>query len=167
MIPGTRIAEAAALWSLFGLSACSGPAVREVDFAGLDAILRERRGGVTAVCFWARWSRRSVALLPSLAELRAEFEPRGVELLSVRLEDPPGGEGEDLSGERAERFAYPLGSLLLREDFAAVSRRYGFSDLPAVLIFDAAGRLRHAFDGVDPVSGARPEDVADAIESLL
>jgi thiol-disulfide isomerase/thioredoxin len=60
--------------------------VSEVSFETLDAALREQRGAVVLVDFWALWCEPCVAGFPHFVELHKKYADRGLTCISVSMD---------------------------------------------------------------------------------
>ena len=112
------------------------------------------RGGVVVVYVWAEWSRRSVELLPSIAEFGREYETTGTGVALLRLD----GRTDAVSGAVAQ--------YSLTDDVERAMARLGVSELPAAVIYDSGGELRYRLES-SPENPLTPADIADATESLI
>jgi thiol-disulfide isomerase/thioredoxin len=64
------------------------PGFQVVDVEGLKALLRQQRGRVVLLHFWASWCYPCLQELPLIDKLAHDLRPRGLELLSISLDDP-------------------------------------------------------------------------------
>ena len=61
--------------------------------AGLDGVpvdFRELRGKPVMVSLWASWCQPCIQELPEIAALKARYEPRGLKVVGIAVDDPPG-----------------------------------------------------------------------------
>jgi thiol-disulfide isomerase/thioredoxin len=144
---------AALLWA-----GCVGGAPETLSGEQFDELIASLEAP-TLVLFWADWSRPAVELLPTAAELAAEYEGAGLQVVTVRLgaadpQDAPPG--------------FPAGSrhVSLTEDPSFALARYGLTDVPAALVFARGGELLFALDSTD-AAPLTPAELADAIEGAL
>ena len=137
------------------LAGCGGSLRTRVSSEQFDQALASTRVPVV-VLLWADWSRPAVEILPSAAELAAEYES-GVVFWTVALGEP-----------ELKPKGFPLSSrrFILEEDPTVALSRLGLQDVPAALLYEPGGKLRFALGSSDdaPLS---PADLADAIESLM
>ncbi len=119
---------------------------RLVDIEGIKGLLHQRRGHVVLVHFWASWCGPCMRELPIMNKFARDMKPRGLEVLSVSLDDP----GRPGVAER-------VGALLRREApnltpniahlidadelIAAISPRWTGA-IPALFVYDHTGQLR-------------------------
>ncbi|MDZ7291120.1 MAG: TlpA family protein disulfide reductase [candidate division KSB1 bacterium] len=75
------------------LSACSKShvgtdMVRPIDETGLQQLLKASQGKVILLNFWATWCEPCVEEFPDLMKIARQFQPLGVELILVSVDDP-------------------------------------------------------------------------------
>ena len=133
--------------ALAGASCVSEPDRR--GWESLRAAVQGAESPVTAVYFWAPWSRASVELRPSIAELGREYEGLGVGLLEVCLSDAP-----DDCRDAAGGWVAPV-------DFERLLADYGAAEPPALAVFSGGGPAVLSGDALTP------EAAFDAIEASL
>ena len=140
------LAFLAILWA-----ACAGPQGSRVSPDQLEDALRSARVPVV-VYLWADWSRDAVELLPTAAELAAEYES-SVVFWTVSL-----GESD------LEPKGFPSSSrhFTLEEDPTVTLSRLGLQDIPAALLYAPNRALRLTLGPSD----LTPTALTDAIESL-
>ena len=154
---------------VLALSACFSPApdIKVIEPAEWAAVLEDHRGAPVAINVWANWCRSCMEFLPSFVGLPGGSGYGDIEFVSVVVEDPADGaaltQAKRLVLELDARFPH----FAITADVEETLGLLGVDDLPAVLIYDAEGRLRHhikvdAFDGE-----IHPEDVEDALDSVL
>ncbi len=111
--------------------------------AGQNLRLRDLRGEVVLINFWATWCGPCRQEMPELNKLHAQFHNAGFTLLGVNIDDDPGA---------ARELARKLGvsfPVLLDTD-KRVSRLYDVDTMPATLIVDRNGKVRYVHRGYKP-----------------
>ncbi|HEY3633862.1 MAG TPA: TlpA disulfide reductase family protein [Caldimonas sp.] len=114
----------------FTLHAMSGPNLR----------LKEQRGRVVMVNFWATWCGPCRQEMPQLNRLYEKYKSSGFVLLGVNVDD-------DTS--KAAEVAAKLGvtfPVLLDTD-KSVSKLYDLSTMPSTVIIDREGKVRYVHRG--------------------
>jgi cytochrome c biogenesis protein CcmG/thiol:disulfide interchange protein DsbE len=137
-------------------AAVRAPAAPELSLRGLDGKpvdLKDYRGKVVAVNFWATWCGPCVEEMPDLAELwRARhgscFEVLGVAGMSNRHD----------TEKMARSIPYPV---LFDEDGAAIDA-WSVTSFPRTFVLDPEGRVRQVFRGM-----IDRKQLAQAVEPLL
>lgn len=127
------------------LSACYGgsrpPRVGKpaLDFTIQDdqgkASLRDFRGQVLIVNFWASWCPPCIAETPSLVRMEKQLKSKGVVVLGVSAD-------EDASAYHAFLKKYDITFLTVRDPTAKVQHQYGTTLIPESYVIDAQGVLR-------------------------
>ena len=108
--------------------------------AGVNLRLQEQRGRVVMVNFWATWCGPCRQELPHLNSLYDKYRASGFVLLGVNIDDDPRA-AASLAAKLGLRFP-----VLLDTD-KKVSRVYDMSAMPATLLIDRDGRVRHIHRG--------------------
>ncbi|MBM4291825.1 MAG: TlpA family protein disulfide reductase [Deltaproteobacteria bacterium] len=136
------------------------PTVEARLATGEEFSLAARKGQVVLLDFWATWCPPCRASLPTLSAVRARYaaDP-GVWIGTVN--------NERLPPERLSAFLRELGADLpiIVDAKGAITRRYGVTHLPTMVVIGADGKVRAARAGV-PARSARAleEHIASLIE---
>jgi len=114
----------------FTLRALQGPLLR----------LAEQRGRVVLINFWASWCGPCKQEMPHLNQLHDKYRSAGLMLLGVNVDDDP-----RKASEVAERWQIRFPVLL--DSDKRVVRRYDLGSMPATVLIDRDGRVRHLHRG--------------------
>ena len=140
-------------------------ALQTIDPSRYQEILRNRRGRVVLVDFWATWCQPCLELFPHAVELQRRLGNRGLTVISFSLDDPDKTEAVKVV---LTRQAGTLENFLSRDGAGSQS----FSDLqiedgalPHLKLYDRRGKLRKTFSGGGSPIDARKIDAA--VEELL
>ena len=121
----------------------SGPAVREGDEApefnlmsdrGQPIQLKDLRGKLVILNFWATWCQPCVEEIPSLARFSDQFASRGVVVLGVSVD-----EDRDVYQKFLERAGVKF--LTARDPERKISRLYGTFKFPETYLIDRGGKV--------------------------
>jgi peroxiredoxin len=112
--------------------------LRSVD--GPNLRLAEQRGRVVMVNFWATWCGPCRQEMPHLNKLYDKYRDAGFVLLGVNIDDNARA-AIDLSAKMGLKFP-----VLLDTD-KTVSRLYDLGSMPATVLIDRDGRVRHLHRG--------------------
>jgi thiol-disulfide isomerase/thioredoxin len=112
------------------------PELSRPDLSGKVVDLKDLRGKVVVVNFWATWCEPCREEMPSLARLRERFQGRPLEVLTVNY-----GEGTTRIRDFLQRQNISLPVLLDPEKEAALAWRAG--GLPITFLVDRQGKVRH------------------------
>ncbi len=125
--------------------AALAPSAAAPDFtlrtmAGPNLRLAEQRGRVVLVNFWATWCAPCRQEMPHLDRLYRKYKASGFQLLAVNVDDNAGA-GADLATKMA--LSFPV----LFDADKRVSKAYELSSMPATVLIDRDGRVRHLHRG--------------------
>ncbi len=159
---GRRAWLAAAL-ALPWAARAAAPGTEAPDFTlrqagGAPLRLREQRGQVVMINFWASWCGPCREEMPRLARLHERYRASGFQLLGVNVDDEPRNAAAALDKLRV---AFPI---LLDTD-KAVSRLYEVKAMPSSLLIDRDGRLRASWRGYQ--DGVVESTYEPALRALL
>jgi peroxiredoxin len=108
--------------------------------AGSNLRLREQRGQVVMLNFWATWCGPCRREMPHLNRIYGKYKPAGFLLLGVNVDEDPAN---------ARGLASKLGVTfpVLFDSKQSVSRLYDLSTMPSTVIIDRDGRVRYVHLG--------------------
>jgi peroxiredoxin len=131
----------------FALKSASGDNLR----------LSEFRGDVVMINFWATWCGPCRQEMPLLDELYSRYQRVGFNLLGVNIDD---------DSRKAMNMIAELGVSfpVLFDTRKEVSKLYAVDAMPATIIVDRDGRVRHVHHGYKP---GYEQDYLNEIRSLL
>ena len=146
-----RFPSLALLVALIALSGCdrgskpaliNGPAPDfTVQDAGRRISLRDFRGKIVVLNFWATWCPPCVDEMPSLVALQSKPEVKGrVQVFAVSLD-------QDESAYKKFLADYHINILTIRDASQESTRHYATTGFPETFIIDANGVLRRKFIG--------------------
>ncbi len=113
------------------------------DIEDKPVSLRELRGSVVVLDFWATWCGPCRVGLPHLEKLRAEFNDDGVRILAINLR-----EEKDLVRKFLEetRLSLPV----LFDTDGSVAEKYAVSGIPQTVVIGKNGAIRNVLVGLAP-----------------
>lgn len=112
--------------------------LRSMD--GPNLRLAEQRGRVVMVNFWATWCGPCRQEMPHLNKLYDKYRDSGFVLLGVNIDDNA-SKATDLAAKLGLKFP-----VLLDTD-KSVSRLYDMGTMPATVLIDREGKVRHLHHG--------------------
>ena len=130
-------------------------------------VVEAHKGRLLVVNVWASWCRSCLDVFPSVVDLSKQYERDQVHFLSLSID----GSNDSVALDQAQQFLdnqdadFP--HYLLTHEITQALENLGLESIPAIMVYDAEGRLRHRFQGDDDEIEVSPADVRDAIESLL
>jgi peroxiredoxin len=108
------------------------------DSSGKTVQLKDYRGKVVLLDFWATWCTGCKKEIPWFSEFQRKYGARGLAMVGVSLDD---GGWNVLKPYLADnKVPYRM---LLGDDFTA--RRYGITNLPDTFLIDRQGRVAAAY----------------------
>jgi thiol-disulfide isomerase/thioredoxin len=119
-----------------------------LDEAVYQKLIASAKGKVLLVNFWATWCEPCRAEMPALAKLAASFRAKGFQLVTVSADEPE-DEAAALQFLRGSKVQGPAYLKRVKNDDAfitSVDPKWSGA-LPALILFDRAGRKARAFTG--------------------
>ena len=130
------------------------PALARPDLTGKLVDLKDLRGRVVVVNFWATWCEPCRDEMPSLERLRAKLSGRPFEVLTVNYGE---GVAKIIAFLAKQKISLPV--LLDPEKEAAMAWKAG--GLPMTFLVDAEGRVRYSAFGECDWSEGEPFRVVE------
>jgi len=128
------------------------------DLKGMEVNLKEFRGKVVLLNFWATWCPPCRKEIPSMVELYKRYKDKGVEIIGVNLDKI------DRSGVEKFNSEYNINFPILLDPSGRVAALYGIVALPTTLLLDRKGKIRtRVTGGVDWIT----QENLQKIETLL
>lgn len=130
----------------------------EMTFTAVDGRkvdLRDLRGKVVLVDFWATWCGPCIAELPNLRKVHADYHAKGFEVIGIALENAQlnATDTADQAAAKLERAKARLTAFVAKEKMpwpqyfdgkfwkTELATQYGITSIPAMLLLDQEGRL--------------------------
>jgi thiol-disulfide isomerase/thioredoxin len=137
--------------------------LRVAQAEDLAALVQQQRGKVVLVDFWATWCEPCVQLFPHSVALQSRLGGRGLQVISVSLNDP---DEQAVVLAFLERMNADFPNLLSRCGTGTRSMETFRIEggVPCLKIYDREGCLRKTFGADDPPA---PEKIDRAVEQLL
>ena len=129
----------------------------------LEAAIKEQKGKIVVVDFWATWCPPCKKEFPHLVELNRKHGRDGVVCISVSLDEETDRDAA-LKFLRGQQANFP--NFLLNEEPEESQKHWKINSIPAVQVFDRAGQLVKTFDS-DDTKHFTYADVNKLVEELL
>lgn len=110
----------------------SAPDFTLPDAGGRKVSLKDFRGKVVFLNFWATWCESCREEMPSMERLYREFKGKGLEIVAVNIKEKP---QDALAFARELKLTYPV----LLDPEGEVGLLYGAFGLPATYVIDRKG----------------------------
>lgn len=147
--------KAALLLSAMGMAATTQAATAP-DFTlkardGNNLRLAEQRGDIMLINFWASWCGPCIQEMPQLDKLAQKYQPLGVQVWGVNVENDPSAANAYLNKVNVE---FPI----LFDLDNSVSKAYRVEAMPTTVILDKNGTVRSVHRGYKPGFEKKYED---------
>ena len=121
-------------------SSQSAPGLSLTSLSGDRFTLRDYRGRVVLINFWASWCTPCVREMPSLEQLRARLPAERFELISVNIGEDP---------QRIKRFmsTYNIDVPVLLDETGASAIDWKVYVYPSSFVIDGNGKIRYSYAG--------------------
>src|SRR5215831_9284124 len=121
------------------------PSTKAPDFAlrsleGPNLRLKEQRGQVVMVNFWATWCGPCRVEMPHLARLYDKYKASGFQLLGINIDEDP-RQAQSVATKLVFCFTDPVTTE------KKVSKLYDLSTMPSTVLIDRDGRVRYIHRG--------------------
>jgi thiol-disulfide isomerase/thioredoxin len=142
--------------------------LQALAFSQWQKKLSEYRGQIVVVDFWATWCGPCMERFPRVVALHEKYHTEGkVRFVSMNLDD----RDDHIALQKALAFLRAqnadLENYRMDEILPDAFEKLDLIGIPAVLIYDATGKLQFRLTGDNPNKQYRDEDVESAIVSLL
>lgn len=111
------------------------------NLKGMEVNLKEFRGKVVLLNFWATWCPPCRIEIPSMVELYKKYKDRGLEIIGVNLDKLGKSEVEKFSHEHKINFP------VLLNPSGDVASLYGVVVLPTTVFLDRDGKIKGRISG--------------------
>jgi thiol-disulfide isomerase/thioredoxin len=138
--------------------------LKDVSYAELGSAIRDLRGRIVVVDFWADYCIPCKHAFPHLVELQQKYGDRGVICLSVSVDVPEKRESA-LAFLKAQGATFP--NFRLNEPVEVWEKRLTIKGLPAVFVFDRDGSRVGKFDSNEPNKSFTHTHVEFLVRELL
>jgi thiol-disulfide isomerase/thioredoxin len=139
-------------------------AVRQIDVDGLRALLKRDNSRPLAVNFWATWCDPCREEFPDLVKINAEYGPKGLDFITITLDDLKDIKTEVPKFLREMRAPMPTYLLNVSDpepSIKLVDTEWGGA-LPATFLYNQKGEIVFKHFG-----RVKPEELRAAIEKVV
>jgi thiol-disulfide isomerase/thioredoxin len=151
------------------LTSCAGgrggsKLVQPIDENGLQQLIKQSRGKVVLLNFWATWCEPCVEEFPALIKISQQFQPQGLQVVFVSIDEPEDIDDKILPFLKAQGGASRTYIKRTKDDetfINAIDVKWSGA-IPATFIYDVNGTLVQRL-----VAQQSFEKFAEAIQPLL
>jgi peroxiredoxin len=110
------------------------------DTQGTEVSLRQFKGRVVYLDFWASWCSPCIDSFPWMEKMQQKYRDQGVVFLAVNV---------DRKRQDAEKFlsAHPVSFPVVYDSKGTVAKAYKLQGMPSALLIDGSGNIRHSHIG--------------------
>jgi thiol-disulfide isomerase/thioredoxin len=164
-VPDSRAASSSVLQKRGAKAAVRSPIVREINLEGLKKLLQSdgKQSRPLLVNFWATWCEPCREEFPDLVQINKDYKARGVEFVTVSLDDPAEVKTSVPQFLRQMRSTMPAYLLNVPDPEPAikwVDDAWG-GQLPATFLYDAQGQVVFKHMG-----RIKPAELRSALEKV-
>lgn len=138
----------------------SAPNFTLQDLSGKEVSLRQHKGKIVLLDFWATWCAPCRRTIPELVRIQEKYRDQGLIILGISVDDP---QRIGVKSLLAFKKQFKINYSILRADHN-VTRAYfrtGQIPLPTLFIIDREGRV------VDSIAGNNPRAVERSLNKLI
>ena len=130
------------------------------DLSGNKVSLKEYRGYVVLLDFWATWCLPCRVSIPELIEIQKKYKDKKLVILGLSLDDPRNVTDQDLSSFKKE---FKINYTILRADEYTIRKYFGAGNfsIPTLFVVNQEGRI------VDMHGGFIPGAVEKSLQKLF
>lgn len=138
-----------------------------ITYEAWQAKLEEFRGSILVVDFWATWCVPCVERFPHMVEMYQTYDDRGVQFVSMSLDDRGDLGAVERAGEFLieQRATFP--NFLMDENVLEGFEKLELMTVPAVYVYAPDGTLFRKLTADHPDRQFTEEDIEAAIQDLL
>ncbi|SPD73895.1 Thiol-disulfide isomerase-like protein [uncultured Desulfobacterium sp.] len=152
-------------FTIFGCKSdiAAGPAAPDFslkDLSDKTVTLKQYRGSIVVLDFWATWCPPCRAAIPELVAMQEKYRDKKLAVIGISMDDP-----RKVTNEYLRSFSekFNINYIILRFDLKVVEDYFGAQApaLPTLYIIDRDGQVRDKLVGFDP------DALQSAVERLL
>jgi peroxiredoxin len=124
---------------------------------GGNLSLKDLKGQVVMINFWATWCGPCRQEMPLLQQIQAKYEPLGFTLVGINVEP-------DSAAAKAWLAKVPVSFPIAFDRQNTVAESFGVIGMPSTVFIDRSGNVRYVHRGYQPGDEAK---YADMVRSLV
>jgi cytochrome c biogenesis protein CcmG/thiol:disulfide interchange protein DsbE len=133
----------------------AAPELNLADSEGKNVELKEYRGKIVVVDFWATWCHGCKTEIPWFAEFQRKYGANGLNVIGISMDDDGWKVVKPFIKEEGVPYRIVLGN-------DSIAKQYAIGNMPDTFLIDRDGRIAAAYAGV-----VDREDIERNIQTLL
>jgi len=127
----------------------SAPDFSLYDLSGNKVSLKDYRGDVVLLDFWATWCPPCRRSIPELVDINNRYRDRGLVILGISVDDPRQANNRYLSAFK-EKFG--MNYMILRSDRKVTMDYFGTENfsIPTLFVVNREGKIVNKYEGFSP-----------------
>ncbi|MBY0525343.1 MAG: redoxin domain-containing protein [Gemmataceae bacterium] len=127
-----------------------GELIRTTHFAGLQDAIKQNKGKVVLVDFWADFCIPCKKAFPQLVQMHDKYAKEGLVVISVNLDDPDDNRAQRSAREFLKKQKAPFDCVFFTnaKEQEKAAKHYDIDTIPHLVIYNRQGKLVE--DDVDP-----------------
>jgi len=128
--------------------------IEEKDLSEKQVSLKNLRGKVVVIDFWATWCGPCMNELPMMLKLYEDQNKKGLEIVGISLDK---NKGQLTNAITKHEIKWPV--IMDRADNTGIAHKWAVQSIPSTFVLDRKGVIRHV--------GLRGEDLLEAVTKLI
>jgi thiol-disulfide isomerase/thioredoxin len=142
-------------------------ALRPVNFNQWKRELAALKGNIVVVDVWATWCLPCLDRFPHIVDLSNRYKNRGVVVVSMSVDDRDDKRAAEVARHFLSQQHATFRNYLMDENILDAFEKLGVQGIPAVFLYDRAGRQRYFLNADDPNHQFSPKDIDNAVAVLV
>ena len=138
-----------------------------IDFEQWQQQLKAYEASYVLVDFWAMWCAPCIEQFPKIVELHHEYKSKGVQFVSLSLDDPEDAPAIESAREFLRKNGAVFDNYLLDENPVQAFEKLELLGIPAIAIYGPNGQEVVRLTNDDPDDQFTRADIESALENLL
>jgi thiol-disulfide isomerase/thioredoxin len=140
--------------------------LQPVDFDEFQRRVEALRGHVVVVDIWATWCVPCIERFPRMVDMHQRYRDQGVRFVSLSVDNRDDKAAVEEARRFLERQNASFDNYLLDENILQAFEKLDILGIPAVFLYDRAGRRRYRLTGDDPNRQFTEKDIEQAVQAL-
>lgn len=130
--------------ALFAAKKIKAPEFELTDLGGNKINLKDLRGKVVFLDFWATWCGPCVMSIPEVEKMVEDYQGKDVVVLSISLD-------EDVAPVKKFMATHKMTNRVAMAGRSRVDEKYSVSGIPSYFVINKEGNVANAWEGYNPI----------------